>query len=605
MMLSSNSKNPAGIAIWGSLLIAACAIAVCVVFAIAPLFGSGAQENFVLFRLYGIRRGVVFITSAQIAVTSLLAATAVALLRPNATRVATILARVAARFFRMLNAAAAVLENRPVYYWAPIVLLAAYVNWVALIDTPWLACLNPDSAGYFSFGLHRTIGYTLMVMGASEAFGTVDPLVPLQLNLLIGSFIFLANSAARLFGSRSVGLILTVLLVPNTSILMLYNNILTEPMFVVMITLHLGVVLCLLRRYTRWLAFAAGVTIGCAILIRPAGYSFLACIPIIAWVAGRYWRGVLFWSAAAAGTLLIAASSFNYASFGVFATQSVGGLSLVGHVAHLIKPDMKTSEPELAMRIAARTAPIVADLHDLRVPHDHWMRTMNVYNLLLWQNVLPEIDAETERRMPNARPIDKQLEVARIATELAFAAILNEPRAYISQVISHYYGIWSVSFLNYGTFGGRADECFQETRRILIRNPEVFARGVPSAPFLDPANSMKFEAQRDRVRPLDVYWQAVSSFQLPVVAVCFVLSIGFGVALFFRGRVPGHVMGVGYAAYAMQAYFVLIVGVQAAIPRYAVVMEPYLVFVVVGGLATLLKSALSDTRIRLRFGLAG
>jgi hypothetical protein len=515
------------------------------------------------------------------------------------------LSRIARSTIRTATRASEFFVARPIFYWGSILLAVCYVNWAALIDTPWLVCLNPDSGGYFSFGLHRTIGYTLMVIGASDAFGTVDPLVPLQLNLLIGSFVVLAHAAARLFDSRLVGLALLALLIPNGSLLLLRDMILTEPMFVVMITLHLGVMLHLLRRYRIRLAIAAGITIGCAILIRPAGYSFLACIPLIAWLAGHYWRSAFLWSGGAAFALLLAASSFNFAQFGVFATQSFGGVSLVGHVAHLITADMKTSEPALAARIAARTAPVLAGLNDLRVPHDHWMRTMNVYNLLLWQHVYPEIVAEAVKRLPNASKIETQVEVTRIASELAFAAIRNNPGAYIAQVISHYYGIWTVSFVNYGTLGGHAAECFAGTRQILISNPDVFARGVPIAPFLDPENIRKFEAERGIVRPLDSYWQMVTIFQQPMIALGFLLSVGFGVTLLFRRRVPAYALGVGYAVYSMQAYFVLVVGVQAAIPRYAVVTEPYLVFIVVGGIAALLKFALSNATLRPRLGLTG
>ncbi len=599
------SKIAARIAISVLLVAAIGAFVVALTLVLAPLFGAGAQEDFVLYRLYGLRRGVLFLAAFQAAFLSAFVAIAIALLYPDASRTAAALSRLVKGGVRALGVASAFCIARPIFYWGPIVLVAGYVNWVALIDTPWLYCLNPDSEGYFFFSLHRTIGYTLMVMGSSALFGTVDPLVPFQLNFLIVSFIVMAHGAARLFDSRLVGLALLALLIPNGSLLVLRYMILTEPMFVGMITLHLGTVLFLLRRYSPWLALAAGVTIGCAILIRPAGYSFLACVPLIAWLAGRYWRGAILWTGGGVLALLIAASSFNYASFGLFAPQSVGGLSLVGHVAHLITADMKTSEPELAARIAARTAPVRAELSDLRFPHDHWIRTMNVYNLLLWQSVYPEIVAAAAARLPGASALETQDEVMRISSELAFAAIRNDPGAYIAQVLSHYYGIWTVSFVNYGTLGGHTSECFFGTREILLHNWQTFDRGVSTAPFLDPTNVERFAAERDRVRPLDVYWHMVTTFQQSVVAIGFALTIGFGAALLFRRRMPLYILGVGYAAYAMQAYFALVVGVQVAIPRYAVVTEPYLVFVVVGGIAALLKLALSSAKLRRRLGFAG
>jgi hypothetical protein len=603
-MRQHTSPNLVGAAIWSLLLIAIGAFVIAVVLAVAPLFGGGSQENFILFQLYGLRRGAMFRIAAGIGVLGTFAAIAIAVFRPGASRAAASLSAVAFGTFRAAGAVSTFFGNWPLFYWGLIAIVAVYVNWASLIETPWLVCLNPDSGGYFSFGLHRTIGYTLVVMGATSFFGTVDPLVPFQLNFFIVSFVFMAHAAARLFDSRLVGLAILALLLPNGSILLLRDMILTEPMFISMITLHLGVVLHMLRRYSPWLALAAGVTIGCAILIRPAGYSFLACIPMIAWLAGRYWRSGLLLGGGAAVFLLLAASTFNYLSFGLFATQSFGGLSLVGHVAHLIRADMKTSEPELAKRIDARTAPVRNELQDLRIPHDHWMRTMNVYNLLLWRHVYPEIVEEVDRRMPNGTPIEKQIEITRISSELAFSAIRNDPVAYVAQVVSHYYGIWTVSFVPYGTLGGHASECFDGTRRILINNPGVYERGVPIAPFLDPANASKFAGERDRIRPLDVYWLMITAFQVPVVLIGFMLSITFGIGLFLRDRLPTYALGVGYAAYAMQAYFALVVGVQAAIPRYAVVMEPYLVFVVVGGIAALLKILTSSAALRARLGFA-
>ncbi|MBI3506451.1 MAG: hypothetical protein HY059_16560 [Proteobacteria bacterium] len=550
---------------------------------LAPAFGAGTGDAFNLFRAYGMRQGVAVRLAAGAGAAGLLlaflAAAGMPDAGPGARRLHLLLAGAAVR----LRAADAVLARRTAFYVVPLAGLVATVNLVALYDVAWLPCLNPDSGGYFSFGLHRTVGYTLAVRTAIALFDSVVPLVPVQLNLMLAGFVALAHAFGRLSGSRLAGLALAALLVPAGSQLALRDMILTEPLFVALLCFHLACVFGLLCRFRPWLAVAAGTALGAAILVRPAGYSLLASIPFLALLAVGHRRKAAVLMALPAAALLLMAAGFNYARFGQFATQSYGSISLVGHVAHLIRADMKTSEPALAARIDAATAAIRRDLDGLSGPYERWFGTMNVYNVLLWQKVYPEIAAEAAARFPDAPGQTQQAEISRLALVLSLDAIASSPGAYAAHVLSHYFGMWSTTLVPYGTLSAHARECFGQSRAILAANPDAFAAGLSPALYDDPSAVARFARETGQMRLVDVYWFAVTAFQLPFVLAALGASLAGLLLMPWAARLTPAERGVAYAGAALQAYFALVVGVQAAIPRYAVVFEPYVLAVALGG----------------------
>jgi hypothetical protein len=359
--------------------------------------------------------------------------------------------------------------------------------------------------------------------------------------------------------------------------------ILTEPLFVVLLCVHLACVLHLLRGFSLSSAIAAGLAMGAAILVRPAGYSLIACIPALGLLAVGHRRAAVVGMGVPAIALLLLASASNYSRYGMFATQSYGGLSLVGHVAHLIRADMPTSEPELAARIDAATAETRRGLDELSVPHAHWFGMMNLYNVLLWRDVYPVLAHEAERRLPGSSLDLRNAEISRLAGVLAVDAIRNAPLAYAKHVVSNYYGMWAVTLVPYGTLSAHARECFDSTRAILAASPAAFERGLTATIYEEPRTVARFMQETGQFRLLDFVWFALTALQLPLVVSALAVSLaGVAVAAWADRLTPAE-RGLSYAGIALQGYFALVVGVQAAIPRYAVVMEPYALLLVLGG----------------------
>lgn len=570
-------------AMWLAFAIAAIGGGVAVWTLFGPILLSGGGDDFTPFALYGMRRGAQLRLAVGAATLAAFVAVWLALRADNQHGIAGGVKRVARGLVDGAARTESLLNREPYVYWGAMVALVAAVNYVALLDVAWLPCLNPDSGGYFVVNPNRTIGYVLAVTGTIALFGDVTPLVPIQLNAMLIGFVVLGDAFARTSGSRLAGMMFCIATIPASSLLMLRDVILTEALFVAFLCLHLAAAIRLIgTRRIVW-AVATGLTMGLTILVRPAGYALIACVPIIWLLVG--WRkfASLFCVGASVAAILFGAALYNQTRFGTFATQSYGGISLVGHVAHLIRADMPTREPELAARIDHATADLRAGISEMTFPYEYWYGTMNLYNTLLWQRVFPQIVATANARLPGASGEKIQAEVSRLSMALALEAIAASPGAYLKHVAGHYFGLWAVTLVPYGTLSAHAQECYVGTRGILAAAPQAFAAGMSSAIYESPATQARFASDVGKIRTLDLFWFAVTSFQIPIIlAVLAISAIGF-LALVGGRRLDATEQAVIYAAACVQAYIGLVVGVQAAISRYAVVIEPYVLLAVIGG----------------------
>ncbi|MBL0929191.1 MAG: hypothetical protein IBJ15_03580 [Alphaproteobacteria bacterium] len=568
---------------WLAFAIAAIGGGVAVWTLFGPILLSDGGEDFTPFALYGMRRGAQLRLAAGAAALAIFVAVSLALRANDESGIAGGVKRVVHALVDGAARTESLLNRKPYVYWGAVVALVAAVNYVALLDVAWLPCLNPDSSGYFVVNPNRTIGYVLAVTGTIALFGDVSPLVPIQLNAMLIGFVVLGDAFARTSGSRLAGMLFCIVTIPASSLLMLRDVILTEALFVAFLCLHLAAAIRLIgTRRIVW-AVAAGLTMGLTILVRPAGYALIACVPIIWLLVGWRKSTSLFCVGASVAAILFGAALYNQTRFGTFATQSYGGISLVVHVAHLIRADMPTREPALAARIDHATADLRAGISDMAFPYEYWYGTMNLYNTLLWQRVFPEIVAAANARLPGASGEKIQAEVSRLSMALALEAIAASPGAYLKHVAGHYCGLWAVTLVPYGTLSAHALECYVGTRGILAAAPQAFASGMPSAIYESPEPQARFASEAGKIRALDLFWFAVTSFQIPIIAAVLAISaIGF-LALIGGRRLDATEQAVIYAAACVQAYIGLVVGVQAAISRYAVVIEPYVLLAVIGG----------------------
>jgi hypothetical protein len=508
-------------------LFAAAALAV-VAFAPASF---GARLDFLLYQRDGFAAGTIFRAIAGVA----LAAAIFALIRHGT--LPALWSRGRARLADARGLYAATM--------AGIFALAALSH---LAMGPWEMCTTRDSESYLLFESHRSAGYPmfLWLMRIVDADGAA--LLPAQILFLLACLAALAHAVGKLLDDRLAAVVALALLAGNASLAGYAGYVLAESPFAALLALHLACVAALCKRFGWGAAIAAGLTLGLAILVRPAGYAFLGALPgLVLLLASRRIAGTLA-IAAVACLPLLGASAANQIRHGFFATQDLGGYSLLGHTAHLIAPGMASAFGDLPARIAAKTAPYRAEIDAAPFPHGAWRTAMNAYNPQLYSAVLPEIDAWIAEQPAQARPA-----IAELAGALAREAIRHDPVGYARQIGAHYYGLWLLSFMPHGPVAARIAGC--------AASPDAVAA--------------------DRVTPVDLFWAVATLGQFPAIAVAFVACwLAIPLWLVSARRGPAWRLAI-YAALGVNAYYLGFATTQVALPRYSVVVEPWLIVLLI------------------------
>lgn len=518
------------------------ALAVAAGLVVAPPTSFGPRVDFLIYQTSGLAAGTIFRFVVGIALM--------------------LFALSAFRSSRYLSWSISV---APSVYWACLLAFPSFVFASVLATVPWAVCAGADASGYLSFHVFRTIGYPLFLAGTASLFGDFAALYPLQLWFLLASMSVLAHAVGAVTNDRRLALIVSAFMVGDVSLLAYIGMIAPEALFASLLCLHLAAILLALRRQSASLWTAAGLALGAAILVRPAGYAFLAATPALLMLLQG--RRIVYAAVIVLGVCLplLAASAINASRGGSFATQRFGGIAVLGMVVHLVDAQMPSTTPDLVAEIAAQTAPDAAHLRTLRIPHDQWRTTMNAYNDLLWRRAYPAIEAWVNARLPDASASTRQAAAAQIAGNIALEAIRYDPIGFGKQFVSHFYGMWLLSFLPHGPFAERIATC---------GNPALESLVVPK---LDPALRAAADARRDALMPVDLFWAAATLLQFPAVAIALAASFASLVLPFTARRKDPVVGALTYAGLGAGAYVCMFAVAQVALPRYAVVMEPWLI----------------------------
>lgn len=479
-------------------------------------------------------------------------------------------------------------------------MLATIINLAMLKYTDFRPCLAPDSASYLGFSLVRTGGYPAMVLAIHALTGDVRWMVPFQLNLMLLSVAWLGHSVGRLAGTFWLSLLLTALCFATVPLLLLTYQLLTEATFTAFIALHCAFVANYLRT-RRWEhAVAAGTMLVIVILIRPAGYSLLLGIPLVAWlVTSDRFRSVLqFGIPVVVG--LVLASLVNYAQFGVFSTQSFGGYSILGHTLFLLEPEdgANTEIAPIVREIANEVAPIGRPVRDARFPQEAWLRTMNVYNDLLWGRAVPKLVKLLGESAPNLAGVELNERINDLGFRIALITIRAHPYEYARHVWANYYGMWSGLLLNYGSFGAHVANCYTETRAIVkLPGNKIFTRFTDPAYFLDPQTSARVQAHVGGRHWLQSVYQEILVLRPVILVMGLIFSVGFAVAGLTRTTTSLTCFAC-YLSIQLNGYFFFVAGLQAALERYAVPMTPVLWTIVLLGTVAVVRSAVGALMAR-------
>jgi len=458
----------------------------------------------------------------------------------------------------------------------------AVINYVMFDLMAGRPCLSPDSVSYLRWSAIRTPGYPLFLQTVLAVFGDARWIAPVQLNLLLLSFVALGWSVGCLFRSRLAGLLVALPLLVTSPLLSESNKVMAEALFVSLVCVHAAAALWLIRTTSGPAGFLAGLTMALAITVRPAGYALLVGVPVLLFLLHGRSRRAQGFLLGGLGLALLAAMAVQYARFGIVGTQSFGGISLIGHVASVITEDLANEYPALTASIARHLAPDAPRLRDPSPWLEHWQATEQTYNRLLYEHILPEIGEYVARTEPGLSGESRAIRGNEVALAIAASAIRAHPGWYARHTLAHYAGLWvAVRFAASRPFSRHFLKCDQSTA-------EMIERDAPLLPMLKAewyAEEGKFlHVMGHPIEWVDAVWEWLP-FSMPfVVAVLWLATLSAALAApWIRAR-SIHEQSLIYIATIVHGYMIFVAAVQVGAARYTEPMLPLLIVELVGGL---------------------
>jgi hypothetical protein len=161
---------------------------------------------------------------------------------------------------------------------------------------------------------------------------------------------------------------------------------------------------------------------------------------------------------------------YGYMAYGRLSPHNLGGISLAGHVAWLLKAeDLPQQYRAVGQEAVADLRIVYAAMPPMTAPERYVNFTANNYNSALYGIILPRmwdrivelnfgLINDTERRSSGAKLTPREelfVEVARdeLLGAWARAAIVGDPISYFAHCVLHYWGLWRDSISSYYTVG--------------------------------------------------------------------------------------------------------------------------------------------------------
>ena len=557
MIATFQAKSPMRAALSLVLLLAGLSIALGS--ALAGPLGLGVMEDFLFFRLAGIPR--------MDALSSGLTLCLFACLGLHSNRL------------RMIIAAA---ENCLAGPWRlPALLLlimAASLTWF-FYGFGSGAMIARDSLGYLTFTVSRSAGYPLFLELVRGATGSLDFLAPVQMILLYAAFALAGWGVARFCGSRLLGLVVAGLLMLERSQSIFGTTIMTEPLFITLITLHMVFILRAMESRVNADILLAFLSLAASCIVRPAGYSLLLGIPLLALLMRDRWKLILLGGTGILAAVMLMASAAQYVRNGQFSTQSFGGISLVGQVAPLIAADVPCDDPQLMGELAAALRPFQDSFQGLAYPRDYWRVTSGNYNAMLWPVMMPIISRHIAERHPGLSETEQAIAENQAAMALSLSVIKHRPLGFLRHVTAQYYGMWVGIYDVPEPMGVVAPRNYDALVSALASSPDYRAAGVHDDP-LPQGRGRQWAAQS---------FDAMTG--LAGLARISIFALAFCAPLLCLGRSSSAKMRLAmiYLLIQLNGYFLFISLLQASIPRYPVAFDPVTIILAALSLAVMAK----------------
>lgn len=408
--------------------------------------------------------------------------------------------------------------------------------------------LSVDSPGYVEWSPERTPGYPLFLHLVAAFSPDYSALPAAQYVPFIGATAVFCDALAGLLRSRLVGFATAIAVLGNLYLMRYPTTIMADSLYLSLVLVHTACVLHSLRSPSLVWPVLAGIMLGCAILVRPAGYALLFALPWLpfVWRERRYLRaGAL---AGGVAAMIFVACIGNYAYRGFFATQAFGGINLVLKIATMAPPQIAGFDPA----VTARSYDELRPLRDSEQAEKSWERRALIPILTYnhGQPVFEPLNAAIENdpgRWKTNSPYWREIALNDLGGEFARRVIVADPAEYVWRVIRQVYGMWFMPQLSDPSTANAVSD-------ILVRVGK-----------LDRARDIDPDL---KVMPL---WAYAAKFIVFAGLLAASLSVIVW-ALFRRSRA---LAGLAYLSIATHCYFFLVAGVEVALPRYSLMAWPF------------------------------
>jgi hypothetical protein len=449
--------------------------------------------------------------------------------------------------------------------------------------TQFYPLLTSDSASYVTLEWMQVRGFLQPAIFDSLLWlnDTGRLIVPIQLNVMIGSFLLFGWSIARISDRPLAGWATVLILIWNLDVTSHALFLMSESLFVAFTTLYSTFALRLLHRPTSASAILTGATAALAILIRPVGLALISGFAIIFSSTREIRFKTTAYVLGSCAMLLLAFGAVPYQlSYGQMPKDGYGGVALLGHVATLATPGANSKYPELYNALVAKLEPEIAAA-DINYPDKYWEVTSDKYNPLLYQIILPEIVSYMSNHPNNFPGVDMkstfQLVAANpVAWSLAESIIEQHPLRYGRHVAAHVYGMWR-GFFGSASFLSTVPDVWIpiaiDEFNVCCVLSQYFGGRYAIASDLDPGPPRNLWSDQMWSFLLTVFPSL--HLILPPILIGSALIAVMIIGLKYR---PSPVWrGFAFLGVGVWSYTILVAAFQPTISRYATICEPLLV----------------------------
>ncbi len=486
-------------------------------------------------------------------------------------------------------------QSLPFWIFATVCIgLLFSVNHV-FMQTGALPLWAPDSATYLEFSVTRTVGLGL-VYKALIALGFEWSYLPLlQANVIALALCVLGWAIGRLAGTYWLAALSMLVLSQLESIYSFAPAILTEWLFVAVWALHLASTFTFIRTSSWVSAIAVGITLGALLLIKSVAAVLVIPLILLSIISEtRQRRGMLF-ALIIAVAVGMAPALWTYAATGRVQSSPLGQFALAGHVSWLMPTSSYAPDADLAQRLQPRIRHAMEPVPDCETLQEHVRRTTNEYNLLLWRVMVPEVCAwMTEHypieRMEHLGLLDCRLsdatdagqrEIARLLGSLALDTIADQPSGYARHVSAHFLYMWATAFdavpLGAALRPGTPGEIAELREKIQAIGGRFDAARFSPQTVVAAQHLADQDFQLSRLREAlfgDLGVVATLAMRGALGWFLLGLSLIATGSIFVRQQRSPQQRALFYAAASINAYCLGHALFQVYLPRYALVIQP-------------------------------